>query len=103
MGEHVLSKAVELTCLNLKRIVVVDNVVVRLETAIVEVLRFVVPVVDVVSVRGTSSARSGVAARHVIEDRISDDLDSGGVAGIDHVFEGVAITMVVLEGIRDRL
>ena len=94
----------ELARLHLLARVVVLDVVVRGEAAVVEVLVRVQPGVLVVLVRRSRPAHAGrVLAGHVVDDGIRDDVHTHRAAPLDHVGELVARTETRLELVTHRL
>jgi len=92
----------ELTVLDLIAIIPLLNIVTR-STTVVEVLRLVDS--RIIEVRETRSRNTSalIQAGHVIENDISDDLDTGRMASIDHVLVLLAATTFGLELVADDL
>ena len=67
---YLLGQVVEFTCLHLNSVIVVDDVITRLQATVMKVLILVDAGVVVVSKGRAGNARARINARHVVPDSI---------------------------------
>lgn len=120
---HSLCKVHEFAGLHLDSVIVVDDIVARLQATVMEVLVLVDTGVDVVREGRPGDAGTRVGTRHVVPDGVyktkcmistcdtwthamtltDDDAHTRGVAGRDHVGELVPVAALRREDVGDGL